>query len=1046
MRDDGFRHLEDTERDDLQATQKIVARRSTKLGNNHVAESGIIESIECLNFMCHERLHVELGPLINFIVGENGSGKSAVLTALTLCLGGKASDTNRGGSLRSFVKEGRDSGCLIVKIKNAGTDAYQPDIYGDTIIVERHFSKTGSSGFKIKSATGKVISTKKQEVDEISEWYALQMGNPLTVLSQDNARQFLNAATPAQKYKYFVSGVQLEQLDNDYKMSQDTLDKTLILRDDLNERIEQVKKDMEEAQRLSDTASKNQSLREKQRLYRHQLAWSQVVEQERELERRNKDLEERDRRIEESQQQCETMTAALTTIDEKLEQFQEARRALDEEDEGYNDRIAAAEVNVSEATKRINELLVEERDAHARLKRAKKEAKTLKDNIEQETQRLSDSTGPERAQKDSQLAEAHRREKEIKEGIAEATESVPALTAAREEAEKQRQIVDRAKAQKKQEILDANKRVRELQESGGGPLDGFDREMHHLVKTIQDEGGFSHKPMGPLGAHVRLLKPEWSGILEKTFGDGLNAFVVRNKQDQTRLASMMRRLGMKKPPQIFIAYGNNIDTRAQEPDDGFDTILRILEFDEDLVRTQLIINYQIEKIILVKERVEAERIMFDDRPPRNVSACLTFHDGQGKRGHGLRITNRGGNTGTSPIQPSPMRPRMQTDSSRQLALQTDHVRHLATEMRETEAEYRQSKQALDRADTALKQNRQRLGDLENDLRRAQAEIESIQYDLDAFEGADDRLQALRRDLEAKEEELDQFGNQYGAMNVTKQELEIEVNAAKQKLKDEQTSREDYQNRLNKANGKIKSQNDIRRIALGKKNDAYERLDIEKHERRRAEEKRDQQRSQVEDFARQASEMAPERVHIPEGETFQSIEQKYKKLKDQLAQREKRLGASDQEIHNRAAEAKRRYDDVMKQTRDVDDTIASLKRAIESRLHLWRQFQRQISARVRIQFAYLLSERGFRGRIDLNHRQRQVVLNVEPDETRKSSVGRSTKTLSGGEKSFSSICMLLSIWEAIGSPIRCLDEFDVFMDNVNRAISTNMLVSFFLLTS
>jgi chromosome segregation ATPase len=47
--------------------------------------------------------------------------------------------------------------------------------------------------------------------------------------------------------------------------------------------------------------------------------------------------------------------------------------------------------------------------------------------------------------------------------------------------------------------------------------------------------------------------------------------------------------------------------------------------------------------------------------------------------------------------------------------------------------------------------------------------------------------------------------------------------------------------------------------------------------------------------------------------------------------------------------------------------------------------------------------------------------VEPDITRKSDKGRQTKTLSGGEKSFSTICMLLALWEAMGSPIRCLDE-------------------------
>ena len=46
--------------------------------------------------------------------------------------------------------------------------------------------------------------------------------------------------------------------------------------------------------------------------------------------------------------------------------------------------------------------------------------------------------------------------------------------------------------------------------------------------------------------------------------------------------------------------------------------------------------------------------------------------------------------------------------------------------------------------------------------------------------------------------------------------------------------------------------------------------------------------------------------------------------------------------------------------------------------------------------------------------------VEPDLT-KTGKGREAKTLSGGEKSFSTICLLLSLWDAMGAPVRCLDE-------------------------
>lgn len=86
----------------------LSQHQSQHPGQNRAAENGIIESISCTNFMCHGFFEAKLGPLMNFIIGHNGSGKSAVLTALAICLGGKASSTNRGNSLKSFIKEGQE--------------------------------------------------------------------------------------------------------------------------------------------------------------------------------------------------------------------------------------------------------------------------------------------------------------------------------------------------------------------------------------------------------------------------------------------------------------------------------------------------------------------------------------------------------------------------------------------------------------------------------------------------------------------------------------------------------------------------------------------------------------------------------------------------------------------------------------------------------------------------------------------------------------------------------------------------------------------------
>jgi chromosome segregation ATPase len=110
------------------ATQQVQRDfQATANKQNIATDSGIIEEIQCINFMCHEHLTVPLGPLINFIIGHNGSGKSAVLTALTICLGGKATATNRAQNLKSLIKEGKDHSSVQVRIKNQGAHTSRPN-------------------------------------------------------------------------------------------------------------------------------------------------------------------------------------------------------------------------------------------------------------------------------------------------------------------------------------------------------------------------------------------------------------------------------------------------------------------------------------------------------------------------------------------------------------------------------------------------------------------------------------------------------------------------------------------------------------------------------------------------------------------------------------------------------------------------------------------------------------------------------------------------------------------------------------------------------
>jgi structural maintenance of chromosomes protein 6 len=1036
-RDGNFEHLQHAEDDDLLATQRLKDR-SQIMGENRAALNAVIESIEVFNFMCHERLKVELGPLLNFIVGQNGSGKSAILTAITLCLGGKASSTNRGASLKSFIKEGQQHGSIVVKIKNQGTDAYKHDVFGDSIIVERNFSKNGTSNYKLKSASGRTISSRKDDVLEVVDYYCLQVDNPLNVLSQDNARQFLNAATPALKYKYFLQGTQLQQLDDDLSLIHEHIDATEMKLTRFEPDFEALTKQMEEKQKLKETAERNVELRRKNKVHYRQLAWAQVAEQESILQDKENAIIAASDEITSYEQGIEEMARELDAADERIADTKRELGDAKQEEGLIKDRVVEAKEAYDKVKGDLHDAHRNERELREQLKQANDSAQETQKKIRDEETRLEELNGGAVAEKQNALEQARAAAALANTQMEEHVSQSRVLDEERKQASLKVNETSKPIADKRGQINAVESRIKALSQNQGDPLAGFAPQTRKLLDAISRDKGFSQKPIGPLGMYVTSLKPAWSSIIERVFGDNLDAFIVADSNDRVLLARHMEQLRYQKQPTIYISRPGKLISTLQEPQEHFDTILRVLKFDDERVRNQLVITNQIEQMLLIEDADEAWRTMTTTGPPQNVKVCYYFHPK--KRGEAVALkVGRGENTTTDPVFPSDRR-RMKSDSDVQVNHQKEILRHLESELKELDASKRVLQQEAQKRERAVAQHKSQESVRRRALREAEVQVNAAETALDQYDGADARLRGLLDELEKAKEQEAHYGRQFGELSVAKDDLNKATKAAKVKLSAAKGELEDFSDRITKIERKIQQRESARGIQLVEKNDTHMKLEVAKEAKAAAERSRNRQQDHLEDYIQQAAQVSPERVFIPEGETYQSIERKFQSIKEQLKKFEQRHGKTEQQVHEEAADALEAYEKAKRWRKDCRADVDASKLALKKRLDKWKVFQRHISASARTNFQYLLSERGFRGRLLLDHEHKKLGIEVEPDQTRQNVTGRNTKTLSGGEKSFSSICLLLAIWDAMGSPLRCLDEFDVFMDVVNRAISTKMLVS------
>ncbi|KAL1950788.1 hypothetical protein VTO73DRAFT_5912 [Trametes versicolor] len=1008
--------------------ERLMSKSKTQGG---VAEMGIIESIEMAQFMCHKYLTFSLGPQINFIIGHNGSGKSAALSALTVALGGKATTTGRGSGLKSFIREGQSVAEVTVVLKNQGEEAYRPKDYGRSIVITRRFTKEGASSYKIKSRDGKVVSTKREELQAICDHMNIQVDNPMNILTQDSARQFLSASTPADKYKFFLKGTQLSQLSEEYQTCMENISQTHKVLERKAEVIPDLEESVVEARSRWQEAQKAVAQKTKADELKKELAWAHVDSKKEELTKQLNEVAHIQHRVDKCDGQIRQAEAERATCDMNVEALEDEINSLGDVD-SLNKRKEELGVLIKANKAKLNAFKNDERTILESKAGVDATIAELERKIQDEQTRLETHSKEKRERAQHKLAEANASLAEKEQQLKGITEERKRLEAEAESAQSEGQRLQSEQDELRNRVGECEQQIRRCGEMEKSKLAQFGSKMDWVLAEIQRRNWYGQPPVGPFGLYVKVKDAEkWGPLLRVVIGGAMSNFAITDARDRPALADILNNSG-NKHCQIIISEVDLFDFSSGEPPQHCLTVLRVLEVTDEYVLRRLVDSQHIESTLLAATRAEADQMLMSLGSggvafAADLYRVVRFPEGGGQssvinqlrnndpKQHLFRNTNAEAEKRRWEGQRDEFKGRLSGLSQRILELQGTHKR---------------CKKAA--SDLQFQE-----GPLNRAIRGIKAEMNNLQLELN--EELPVNIQALQEALEEQQIEkasvmgqFEQLVKEREKVQQDQRPLVAESERLRTQLSEFSEKRSNISERLNAAvTERMQADNSIKHFTA--------KAEAEREKLAAAQEVAHTLEEEYQAWSAKASKYCDP---VPNPRKVDAVQRNLEAVQAALAERERRQGATIEEIADDLHKKEAALDTAKMELKALNSLNNALKRSVKQRLARWHEFRRHIALRCKVYFAYHLSNRGYFGKVLFDHVNGTLNLKVQTDDqaaTQTQVREKDPRSLSGGEKSFSTICLLLSLWESIGCPIRCLDEFDVFMDAVNRRISMKMMI-------
>ncbi|CBJ48924.1 smc-like protein [Ectocarpus siliculosus] len=1023
-------------------------------------EAGVVLKVHVSNFMCHRKLSVPLCKHVNFINGRNGSGKSAILAALQICLGAKAHLTHRAKKMADFIRHGW-KGDAVLEVTLLNTEhGFMFEEYGESITIRRTIKQPSGGGFALLGHDRKVKSTNKAELLRMLEFLNIQVDNPVAVLDQENSKKFI-LGTEKDKYEFFLKATDLGRI-SDY--------------------IEEAGEYITKMKNGSDAAS-HQYRRSKDRIsaLKHEYKAFQELEK---LERTMWAIQEHIEwavvsAAEEKVKKLRLDTTAKTLLRDKLnEKIAEFNKEIADTEARKLEVNARLNAGVAE-TARLKQVLIKAKEEFRKAESPLRDLRTQRTSLE--TERKDKMKAKDALSRDLNLArEAAVRaatdgeERLLHEKIQEADHSLAGvghqqasrggeeyLFELRRAANQAEEMAHKAKEELQACDKDVRSRQAEanrLQTETFNPLSALGSHMPALVRRIsQNADKFHSPPVGPIGASIQL-KEEYKGFrvcIEGHLSRHLNNFVVSCHQDR---ATLMRIIRAFRGNQRWFVPTIIVQTlqpryRPQSNPPGFLQIMQAINVDNDQAFNSLVDQCSIEKNCLFASKEEAEKACLRGRSGTYERLPYGMYEAYypslgGKSCSKFTVSGRNLETRMNVVNSNRHRRVLGVDEGTQ-------KEEAQAQVRQAQSARERAKSGADAAARSLNEARHALREEEGDRKRLQSEVKKQEVEKTRLSNQLMALQAKNNDSSDPTEQLER-DLQVATEGVESVEAELATN---QRLSEEAASKiEPFERakaiatKAHKDSGtkSAKLQDELEKIVdAGKKpghklSKAAPQVEkVEKELEHLAQTKEEAEKSvetamdSAKSFMAKSRRQPPwdgRRADDPGKRTVEALRAKLKQAEERYFNDPIKINMGNRTkamVVEELIQEESTRGDMGWAINKLDSNMKMLSDERLKRREKWKTFRDVIPTWTARMFGDILAEKEAHGEVKFNHKKKTLGLSYQSQAHNDTSKCRDVRQLSGGEKSYATLALLLSLGAHHDCPFRVMDEFDVFMDAVSR---------------